>query len=348
MTTQSTEVLPVPTLYPRRAGGPDARALLSLAVEAFAEGRTRTGGPPAGGLTDGQLNEELAAYVYGHLSNADQQALTRLRDVRERALELGRAGEQEAADRMMRTARFLLSASGFSPLGRAAADTLQHAAESYLSYRRGDFADASARMTRSIEATNRLADAWGESHFTAGRRIHLLHNLMRVEARRGAAREAMELGNGLLAHLAGSSTGPRLAALDRPAPALDPQVAAGFINVVAATAAEVLAAAPDAEAKEMLAPLAGMAHGASGTGAEGCRWIALKLAALAGDPRAFLEGAAPFLRAGRGRAPVLWYAVALDVLRAARTLGVASSAAEIEAALGTEPRVPSSMRPGAA
>lgn len=345
MTTLLTTARTVGTLHSRRADRPDAPALLSLAVEAFAEGRTRAGAPAAGGLTDMQLNEDLAAYVYGHLARPDQQALTRLREVRERALALGRAGEQVQADGTMKAARFLLSASAFSPLGRAAADTLQQAAESYLSYRRGDFADAGARMTLAIEATNRLGDAWGESRFTTGRRIHLLHNLMRVEARRGAWREAMTLGGGILAHIAGSATGPHLPALDRPGPALEPLVATGFFNVVAATAAEVLAAVPDAEAKELLAPLAGMVHAPGLTDSYGWGWIVLKSAALADDPRPFLVGAAPFLRAGRGRAPVLWYAVALDVLRAARGLGSASDGvADIQAALSTDPRVPACMR----
>jgi hypothetical protein len=323
--------------------------LLARAVEAFAEGRTARGTPAPGGLTDAQLNEQLLAYVYENLPQADQQALGRVSGVRERALELGRAGEQKEAEGTMKMCRFLLSASRLSPLGRAAADTLQQAAESYLSYRRGDFADASARMTLAIEATDRLADAWGEGPFTTGRRIHLLHNLMRVDARRGAPREAMALGTGILANLAGESAGPSLAALDRPTPELEAVIAEGFFGVVAATAAEVLAMVPDAEAKELLAPLAGMASERSVAGTSSWSWIALKSAALAGEPRAFLEGAAPFLRAGRGRTPVLWYAVALDVLRAAHSLGMASMSgvAEIEAALRTEPRVPASLRPAA-
>jgi hypothetical protein len=315
-------------------------------VEAFAEGRVAQGSSAPAGLTDAQINEQLLGYVYGNLPQPDRLALTRVSGVRDRALAMSRAGEQKEAEGAMKMSRFLLSASGLSPLGRAAADTLQQAAESYLSYRRGDFADASARMTLAIEATDRLADAWGESRFTTGRRIHLLHNLMRVEARRGAWREAMTLGTGILAHLAGASTGPRLPALDRPTPPMDAADARGFTGVVTATVAEVLASVPDAEARELLAPLAGVAHAAGGPAADGWGWISLKSAALAGDPRAFLEGAAPFLRAGRGRGPVLWYAVALDVLRAARPLGSASAGvAEIEAALGTEPRVPACMRP---
>ena len=346
-----------PTLVRPPAGAPplagaerrDGRALLSRAVDAFREGG-RAAAPAPPGQTNEQINGELLAYVYASLTRADHPSVAKVAGICERALELGRAGRQEEAEATMKLARFFLSVAGFSTLGRAAADTLHQAAEAYLSYRGGDFGDASARLAAAVEATDRLADAWGESRFTTGRRVHLLHNLMKVEARRGASREAATLGAGILGHLVGSSAGPCLPVLARPAPALERAIADRFCDVVAATVAEVLAEVPDAEAKELLGLLAGVAPGETPTAARAWAWLPLKAAALDDDPRCFLEGAAPFLRAGRGRAPVLWYAVAFDVVRAARGRGavpVPDAVAEIAAELNADPRVPKCMQAAA-
>lgn len=348
--TQSTPVRP-PAVAPHapRAWQREAGTLLARALDAFHEGRTAAA-PPRAGLTDGQLNEELLAYVYGRLPATDHASLARLGGAREQALSLSRAGKQEEAEATMKLARFLLSVAGFSPLGRAAADTLHHAAEAYLSYRRGDFADANARMAASVAATDRLADAWGESLFTTARRVHLLHNQMKVEARRGARREAVTLGAGVLAHLAGCSSHPGIPTLARPASALDPVIAIGLCDTVAATVAEALVGIADAEAKELLGLFAGVVPHGAATEARAWGWLPVKSASLADDPRGFLEAAAPFLRAGRGRAPVLWYAVTLDVVRAARKLGpgaVPDGVAEIEAMLSTGPRVPTCMQAAA-
>jgi hypothetical protein len=342
--TQSMTLSPLQgTFHSRDAERREARALFARAVEAFREGLTAAAPPPPPGPTDRQLNEELLAYVYGRLDRSDHASIAKVGSIREHALALGRAGQQQEAEAAMKLARFLLSAAGFSPLGRAAADTLHHAAEAYLSYRRGDFGDAGARMAASVAATDRLADAWGESFFTTARRVHLLHNQMKVEARRGAAREAVVLGAGILAHLAGSSAHAGLPALARPVPALEPSVADSFCEVVGVTLAEIFAAVPDAEARELLGLLADVTPARNRAAARVWAWLPLKSAAFADDPRGFLEGAVPFLRAGRGRAAVLWYAVALDVVRVARRVGAettADGAAEIEAALGADPRVP--------
>jgi hypothetical protein len=128
---------------------------------------------------------------------------------------------------------------------------------------------------------------------------------------------------------------------------MDPVVAHLYGNLVGATLAEALAGVPDAEAKELLGLVDGVEPAGPAAVARLWTWLPLKSAALADDPRAFLAAAAPFLRGGSRRVPVLWYAVALDVVRVAHRLGAADDVAEIEAALATDPRIPRSLQAAA-
>lgn len=334
--------MPPPPAAAPHSHAAERRALLARAVDAFRKGYAPAGAAPLAGATEGQLSEELREYMYARLVRSDHASLAEAGRIREHALALGRAGRQEEAEATMKLARSFLWVAGLSSLGRVASDTFQQAAESYLSYRRGDYADASARITAAVDATDRLAAAWGESFFTTGRRVHLLHNQVKLEARRGAMRDAVRLGAGILAYLAGSTAVPAVPALAPSASALDPVIAHRYSNFVGGTIAEVLAVVPDAEAKELLALLGGVEPVGPAAAARAWAWLPLKSAALAADPRAFLEAAAPFLRAGTRRAPVFFYAVALDVVRAARRLGAgaADDVAEIECVLGTDARVP--------
>lgn len=328
-----------------------AAEALARAFDAFRAGRDAPPPPPAPGPSDAQLEEELLSYVYGHLTPADRAALRRVGEYRETALASSRVGEQAVAEGTMKAARLVLGLAGLTPLARAAADTLQHAADAYLSYRAGRFDEAKARMEAAIRATDVLADAWGESRFTASRRIHLFHNIMRVDVRQGDPAAAMALGRPLLARLAGAPFDGALAALERDGPPIDAQVAVGFCNAIAASVAEALAPLSAAEAAALLGDPLPPAANPAVREAAGWGWLALKHAALADGPVRLLETAAPFLRAGPGRTPVLWCAAALELLRAAETLdaaGYADGISEIAAALAAARRLPQALQPALA
>lgn len=335
-----------PTTSPPAVEGPIARA-----VAAFREGHEAP--PPRGGTgpSDADVEKQLSAYLHGRLTRADSIGLGRVGTYREQALTLARSGSMDEAEATMKAAGFVLATAGFSPLGRAAADTLQRAAESFLYYRRGEYAEAAARMSASIDATNRLAAAWGESPFSVGRRTHLLHNLMKVQLRAGNAREAMALGTGLLAHLGGMSASQPLGATGdetAPVPALEAEIATNFCNLIAGTVAELLATVEHEEARRLLGRFDGTARGGSQPAGRAWEWLVLKSIAVAGDPARYLDAAVPFLRAGRGRAPLLWWAVVLDVVRAAGELdptGTAEGVEELVEGLRNAPRLPDSLRP---
>ena len=329
---------PVPAARPRapRRRQPEVHALLSGALAAFRAGRD------AGAGAQAAAGERRPAPQPGPLPAADRAQIDRLAVPRERALALARGGKLPAAAAQMQGARLLLSLARLSPAGAAYARTMHEAAESYLSYQHGDHADAYARMTAALDATERLAAAWGECEFIACRRIDLAHNLMRVEVRRGAAREAMRRGAGLLERIAGGSRGED---------GMDPGIAAALFDLVAATTAELLAPLAAEDARDLLAPLARLRAQGGGPSPRAREWLALRAAAAEDDPRPFLRAAPSFLRAGRGSAPALWYSVALELLHLQRTLdphGGSAAVEEIAAELAAGPRAPACMRdPGA-
>jgi hypothetical protein len=316
---------------PRRAAG--APVLLRRALDGFRAGRFAAPAPPAG--TDAWVAKRVKEHRTRRLSPADHAALQALAGPRDGALALARAGKLADAEVSMRLARFVLSVAALTREGRAVAESLHHAAEAYLLYRRGDFDGAYARMEAALRATRPL-DAGDASGFAGARGIHLVHNMMKVEVRRGATREAMELGAKLLGHLGGTTCAEPLHPAASAWPRLDDHTASYFLASVTSTLAELLAPLPTALAAALLESLPPLPEDVPYS--RGREWLALARAARADDLRPFLEGAAPFLREGRGEAPVLWYAVLLDLSRAQRALDPASAAAaEIGAELSNAP-----------
>ncbi|HEY5060696.1 MAG TPA: hypothetical protein VII52_04120, partial [Gemmatimonadaceae bacterium] len=267
------------------------------------------------------------------MSAADRSTLLTLAGPREEALALARSGRGVEAEAAMRLARFLYSLAPLSNAGSAYAETMHQAAESYLSYQRGDHAGASARMVASLEATNRLAEHWGESAFIQCRRVDLEHNLMRVEMRRGAPGEAVWRGNELLRVV---STAP-----------FDGRVTKALTELIMATVAELVAPLSVTEARAVIQSLAWVAAAGATPSPRSVEWLELKLAALGDDPLRFMETSVSFVRAGRGTTAVLWYAAVLDLARACAALDtpVARNARdELLTGLDAAPRVPQCMR----
>jgi hypothetical protein len=76
------------------------------------------------------------------------------------------------------------------------------------------------------------------------------------------------------------------------------------------------------------------------------QWLEIKAAALDSDADRFVRAAIPFMRAGRGRHPVLWYSVAHDIVLFHRQQfdGAMNALDEIVVELASAPKVPACMR----
>lgn len=324
---------------PPVAGSANREAVQRI-LNAFLAGREKAWSAPSNGPTATRVAVETKRTLrMGPLAPADRATLNSLSEPRERGLAYARATELTQAAGSMRAARLLLTLARLSPAGRAYAETMQSAAESYVSYERRDYDAAFAQMQAAIDNTNLLAAEWGECEFIVCRRIDLGHNLMRVDMRRGALPDAVARGITLL--------DATLAAIDQ----LGSYVAGLLCELVASTLTELAALRSRDDARKILAPFffRFAAHSLPSSRTEA--WIALENAMLEHAHRLDLLTLEAFLAAGRERTPALWYATAIDAAGACEMLDAndgEDAADAIFAALASAQRVPDSIRARAA
>ena len=327
------------------ANGLATRSLLAEALCAFRDGRLAGRSAPPPNAAQSRYEKQ----ILDRLSVPDRAALELLAPSRESALVHARGGRAVEARQAMTLARFTLSVARLSDTGREYARSLHRAAESYLYFRSGQYADAHERMVDAMTSTERMADVWGDIEAVVSRRIHLAHNLMRVEAASPALGDAGARGLALLGQidaLSRSTAGDAGSA----APPFDQSMLELHFDGVTETLAETLVGAASPVLQPALASLADSPV-RSGRIWRGREWLAIKSVALEPATRPFLQAAVPFLRVGRGTAPTLWYAVAYDLLQVATrtcTSRARDAVGEIASELMEGRRIPTRIRLAAA
>jgi hypothetical protein len=130
-------------------------------------------------------------------------------------------------------------------------------------------------------------------------------------------------------------------------PPLDASVSRILFDLIVGTIAEVLAPLPPHEAIALLSFVTRVREHGTSPSPHAMTWLDIRSAALEDDPERFLRMAVPFLRAGRGRTPSLWYSVVLELARVYSVLDPDDDPAafgEMEEELRTGPRAPACMR----
>ena len=149
-----------------------------------------------------EAREEAKGSRVVPLGGLDRLTLARISAHREKALSLARAGDLDEAAAAMNAARLLISVARFSANGEAGARTLHYAAISYLSYRRGNFARARAEMVHALRETDRISRQGGDHPHLAARRVHLVHNIMKVDLAARSITDVLQVGFAILRYLA--------------------------------------------------------------------------------------------------------------------------------------------------
>ena len=291
------------------------RALLDSAVEAFHAGITQQPTRRASLKEEEDAARELLLMPF---SASDRVTLARISVRRERALSLARSGDLDEATKVMDSARLLMSLAQFSARAEPVARTAHYAAVSYLSYRRGDYARARQEMEEALRETDRISDMTGDNATLSARRVHLVHNIMRVSAAAGSTAEVPRLGFAVLLFLAdgpaewpsGFGCGP----VTKP----DSVATEHQSNKIAETIAEAIEALSEAECQTYSAATKRLMDCPQPPAPRVWAWLSLMRWQFENRTEEFLSEAAPFLRSGPGATPILWYAVALDVLESSR------------------------------
>lgn len=286
-------------------------SLLHSAVEAFHTGIAARTTQTA---SLDEVDEAAKGLHLAPLDASDRVTLRRISWYRERALSLARSGDLDEADKVMNATRVLISLAPFSANAQPYARTAFFAAASYLSYCRGEYARARGEMVDALRETNRIADLIGDTAALSARRVHLVHNVMKVDAASGAAGDVLRIGFPLLRYLAegpgvwppGCGPGPET----RP----DPHIAEYQSNRIVETIAEAAESHSGRECRAFCVETKRLADCRQPPSRRSWAWLRLKRWQFEGRAEEFLKGAASFLIAGPGAAPKLWFAVALDVL----------------------------------
>ncbi|MCY3677081.1 MAG: hypothetical protein F4Z31_13635 [Gemmatimonadetes bacterium] len=245
------------------------------------------------------------------LSASERASLTRIAEHRERALSLARRGDLDEAVMAMNAARILMSLTRFSATVEPAVQSAHYAAVSYLSYRQGDYARARAEMVNALGETNRMS---GDNTTLSARRVHLVHNIMKVDAASGSPTDTLKMGFRILRYLAMGPTewpsdfGPG------PQTKPNPLIAEYQSDKIVETMAGAVESLPEGEYAPYCVETKRLSSWKQPPSPRAWSWLSLKRWQFEGQAQRFLSAAASFLSAGPGATPKLWYAVALDIV----------------------------------
>ena len=214
---------------------------------------------------------------------------------------------------------------------------------------RGDPAAAEACLRRAMDSDTRLEQVHGYDLMHVGR-INTVHLWLQVQAAGGAPEAALDAADAIVAYVNGFGDDlPLGTGWSREAAARVPaDLAAAMTRRVADVVGTILSGLDREQGAEALDRLPALDRLAPDVHDEITAWARIKRAWAEGRTDEFLARAVPYLAAGR-RKTSLWYAVLLDLCRAARTLRPGAArlfCAEVAERAGEDPEVPRRLHRG--
>ena len=270
-----------------------------------------------------------------------------MRDAVRDAVRLSRGGDQRAAGSALEACAARLPGFANDPELDDLARLWLDQAWAYFDVRRGDPAAAEARLRRAMDSDTRLEQVHGYDLMHIGR-IHTVQLWLRVQVAGGAQGAALDGANAILAYVNGfggdlpMGTGWSKEAASR----IPADLAAAMTRRVASEVGTILGGLDRKHCARALERLPALERLAPEVHDEVTDWVRIKRAWADGRTDDFLTRAIPYLAAGR-RETCLWYAVLVDLGRAARALRPNAArifCAEVAARAGEDPAVPRRLR----
>ena len=299
------------------------------------------------GITGELFMQRMQARIAGKL---DADRLTRyiaMRDAVRDAVRLLSTGDRTAAGRAFESCAARLPDLAHDPELNDLARSWLDPAWAYYDMRCENPAAAEARLRRAMDSDTRLEQVHGFDLMHIGR-IHTVHLWLRVQVARGAREAALDGANAILAYVNGFGrdlplgTGWSREAASR----IAPDLAAAMTCRVASEVGIILGGLDREHSARALDRLPALERLARGVHDEIIDWARIKRAWAEGWTDDFLARVIPYLVAGR-RETCLWYAVLLDLCRAARALRPDAArrfCADVAERTGEDPAVPRRLR----
>lgn len=264
--------------------------------------------------------DDWQTFIETRLPLTDQWLLHRLEKTRIRGLNAARQGDLITAEQHFTAARVRLQLDKLSSQGSLLYKSSLERAQAYVDYRRGDFDQARNRTSEALATYVFLEEEYGYEILFL-RRLQLVCNLVRLEARCLCYERAIELACQVLSYLEGTSEIlpiPGSWGRERVA-CQSPELVAATFALVTGEVAEILAGKDRQIVSDLFAVAPDRLH-LQANGNRHCHpgaysWLLVKQAFVNNDVPNFLELASHFLAEGRADIPLLWYATVIDFVR---------------------------------
>jgi hypothetical protein len=261
-----------------------------------------------------------------HCSLQDQFILLRSTQLAAKARSSAASGDIATACQLFGLAHSLISSKDLGHEGRLRCTLEVAAAEAYMDYFCGDFEQARTKLFDSLFAAQELEDRFGYDLFHI-HRIHLLNNLVKVEARANRLSGALELAANIILYLQGKQSG-------LPVPGSwgsgyyktmrneDLQFLSGqLVNEIAAATVGIGSQALR-PAFKVLAERVDLNVSHTSWQPEAYTWLQLKaLREMSEGHLDYQQRCLPYLAAGPGASILLWHFTAFDVANTSETYG---------------------------
>ena len=294
---------------------------LREAIVAFETGKGALSSPSAQLLLESTYLDELCRQLA--FSAKDQDAFLALARGRSKGIQAARERQLSVAQNVFLENRQRLRELQVSAHCESVCTAFQIAAEAYVCYALDRFDEARELVYEAMRIDAELEQERGYSLLHL-HRIQLLHNLVRVDERRGCSEEALLLCWQTLSYLQGHKQ-----PLPGPAPwdvrtisRIPCQLVSGMFNQVVAEMATILAGG-DIDRAEFVEAAANYLHVTASTRSCGFRpaltWLDLKGSFFTSRLQ-FVKECCDFLRAERSSHPTLWFATAFDLAVACKEM----------------------------
>jgi tetratricopeptide (TPR) repeat protein len=294
---------------------PVLQALLLKTIQVQQKGALAASRPAL--TLEKEYNTRYILQIARSMSLPEITALLRASAIREKGLALIKAGDATKGAEFLREARRIFSEAALSKEAFVSADSFQYAAEAYLEYKKGDYAQAEASLLQAIILCHVLRDRY--EHQVEVRRIHLARNIVRVKSLVGNREEALRMASLLVGYVEGDRTQWPLRELSMTA-APDPLLAKERWALMDQVLGEIamLATRRVPTSHELLSGSAGWlflsGSKAAGEFARVHAWLAARRASIEGDARGFLTHGIIFFAEGANYLRRAWRELSLDLM----------------------------------
>jgi hypothetical protein len=273
-------------------------------------------------LTADPLQPELAIILEKRLSAEQQHLLKLSQELCNQGLAAARKGELVTSARAFQAAEAFLQTEAFSTETLLISRSLYEAALAYLDYRNAEFERAISRLHTALALDLTLEEIPGYALIQV-HRIRLLLNMLRIQIKRSAAHEAMQIGTQIMDYLENKACASSLSTWDASRLSEMPQSLKELqFTEAVGELATLLTGVDTLKTGQMVSQcFAGLAAHIDSPDADSCylspqahTWLRAKQALINEQPENFLRQALPLLSQGRTALPQLWYATVVDLL----------------------------------